>query len=132
MHENPTKLHLNCIELTIFLFNLRKKNRERERERGTFSSWWRAIQTWTLSMECQNTKAPSVIAKKVATFTIFFFFFFVHSLNQWRCSLWTLMSDLRWKRRRRRRRGFPLEVIWCSRCDLSWSATLSPSLTRCL
>jgi hypothetical protein len=39
----------------------------------TFSSWWRAIQTWTLSMDCQKRNAPKVIVKYVATRTIFFF-----------------------------------------------------------
>lgn len=36
----------------------------------TFSSWWRAIQTWTLSMVCQKRKAPNDMPKNVATLTI--------------------------------------------------------------
>ena len=39
---------------------------------NTFSSWWRAIQTWTLSIVCQKMKAPNAIPKNDATLTIFF------------------------------------------------------------
>ena len=48
-----------------------KFHRRSEEEKETFSSWWRAIQTWTLSMDCQKAKAANVIPKYVNTFTIF-------------------------------------------------------------
>lgn len=54
---------------------LKQKNLIRQikqRKVLTFSSWWRAIQTWTLSIVSQKRKAPNVIAKNVETFTILF------------------------------------------------------------
>lgn len=47
-----------------------KSWRARRKGERTFSSWWRAIQTWTLSMDCQKTKAAKDMPKYVATFTI--------------------------------------------------------------
>lgn len=37
---------------------------------GTFASWRRAIQTWTLSMVSQNMKAATVIPKAVTSLTM--------------------------------------------------------------
>lgn len=58
---------------TIHRNNYSISDRTGESWKGkTFSSWWRAIQTWTLSIDCQKRKAPKVMAKYVATRTIFF------------------------------------------------------------
>lgn len=93
------------------------KNSKKKGER-TFSSWWRAIQTWTLSMDCQKTKAAKDIPKYVATFTIFNRYSAIPSLL--RFSFRNQFSFFFVKM------GRESELLW--KKYFSWAQTLGPSL----